>query len=269
METAPQSLKSESKSSVTTQSNSSPIISESEDEISPIVSEESQLVSASKPKPTVPAEAAVSSVCPATEKSKTDKTLATRAPQSKKIVKVASSKPSKKVTSTPLKNSLPPLTAKLPAIAKQPENNRPAHKDRHNEHDPNTASQTLDSSSDLVDVTDSEMSIISGLNLNAVGDIPRQSTGIEDEKLTSEKSRATEHTEAERESDKASAGDIGEGGDAGDGSEYDESGSVTVTELSGGEEEIEEDIDDSGEDTMFEETLTQSGTCTCTCTYKI
>ena len=218
-------------------------------------------MSASKPKPTMPAEAAVSSVCPATEKSKTDKTLATRAPQSKNIVKVASSKPSKKVTSTPLKNSLPPLTAKLPAIAKQPENDRPAHKDRHKEHDPNTASQTMDSSSDLVDVTDSEMSIMSGLNLNAMGDIPRQSTGIEDEKLTSEKSRATEHTQAERESDKASAGDIGEGGEGGDGGEYDESGSVTVTELSGGEEEIEEDIDDSGEDTMFEETLTQSGTC--------
>ena len=256
-ETAPQSLKSESKSSVVTQSSSSPIISESEDEISPIVSEESQLVSASKPKPTVPAETAVSSIGPATVKSKTDKTLATRAPQSKKIVKVASLKPSKKVTSTPLKNSLPPLTAKLPAIAKQPENDRPAHKDRHKEHDPNTASQTLDSSSDLVDVTDSEMSIISGLNLNTVGDIPRQSTGNENEKLTSEKS--TEHTEAERESDKASAGDIGDAGEGGDGSEYDESGSVTVTELSAGEEEIEEDIDDSGEDTMFEETLIQSG----------
>lgn len=258
-ETVPQSLKSESKSSLTTQSSSSPIISESEltDEISPIVSEESQLVSTSKPQPTVPAEAAVSSVCPATEKSKIDKTSATRAPQSKKIVKVASSKP-KKVTSTPLKNSLPPLTAKLPAIAKQPENDRPAHKDRHTEHDPNTAPQTLDSSSDLVDVTDSEMSIMSGLNLNAVGDIPRQSTGIDNEKLTSEKSSATEHTRAERESDKASAGDAGEDGDAGDGSEYDESGSVTVTELSG-EEEIEEDIDDSEEDTMFEETLTQSG----------
>ena len=71
-----------------------------------------------------------------------------------------------------------------------------------------------------------------------------------------------EHTQAERESDKASAGDIGkdgntsdagedgDAGDGGDGGEYDESGSMTVTELSG-EEEIEEleDIDDSEEDT--------------------
>ena len=95
------------------------------------------------------------------------------------------------------------------------------------------------------------MSIMSGLNLNVVGDIPRQSTGIDNEKLTSEKSRATEYTQAERESNKASAGDIGDVGEGGDGSEYDKSGSVTVTELSG-EEEIEED-------TMFEETLTQSG----------
>ena len=143
-ETVPQSLKSESKSSVVTQSSSSPVISEFEDEISPIVSEESQLVSASKPQPTVPAEAAISSVRPATEKSKIDKTSATRTPQSKKVVKMASLKP-KKVTSTPLKNSLPPLTAKLPAIAKQPENDRPVHKDQHNiEHDTNTASQTLD-----------------------------------------------------------------------------------------------------------------------------
>ena len=102
------------------------------------------------------------------------------------------------------------------------------------------------------------MSIMSGLNLNVVGDIPRQSTGIDNEKLTSEKSRATEYTQAERESNKASAGDIGDVGEGGDGSEYDKSGSVTVTELSG-EEEIEEDIDDSEEDTMFEETLTQSG----------
>ena len=72
------------------------------------------------------------------------------------------------------------------------------------------------------------MSIMSGLNLNTVGDtcIPRQSTDIDNEKLTSEKSSATEHTRAERESDKASAGDAGEDGDAGDGSEYDESRSV-------------------------------------------
>jgi hypothetical protein len=244
-ETVPQSLKSESKSSLATQSSSSPIVSESEDEISSIMSEESPLTSISKRQgdPTVPAH---TTVRPVTEKSKNDKTSASRALQSKKIVKVASSKP-KKVTSTPLKNSLPPLTAKLSAIAKQPANDRPAHKD---DKDTNSASQTLDSSSDLVDVTDSEMSIMSGLNLNAVGDIPRQSTGIE---LTSEKISTTEHTPAEGESDKA-----GKPGEGGEGGEYDNSGSVTVTELSG-EEEIEEDIDDSGEDTMFEETLTQSG----------
>ena len=117
-----------------------------------------------------------------------------------------------------------------------------------------TASQTLDSSSDLVDVTDSEMSIMSGLNLNPVEDIPKQSTGIDNEKRTSEERNTTEDT-AEIESDKR--GDPYESGEGGDGSEGDESGSVTVTELSGKEEEeeIEEDIDDSGEDTMFEETL--------------
>ena len=253
-ETAPLSLTSESKSSLGVQSSSSPIVSESEDEISPVVSEESQ-VSLSKRQghPATPAQPTSSAVLSVTEKSKSDNTTTTRALQGKKIVKVASSK-SKKVTSTPLKNSLPPLNAKLSAIAKEPASDRPAHKDQHNEHDTNTASQTLDSSSDLVDVTDSEMSIMSGLNLNTVGDIPRQSTDIQDEQLTREES-----TQAEIESDKpGDRGERGEGCDTGDASEGDESGSVTVTELSG-EEEIEEDIDDSGEDTMFEETLQQSG----------
>ena len=48
-----------------------------------------------------------------------------------------------------------------------------SYKDRDTEYDPNTVSQTPDSSSDLVDMKDSEMSIMSGLNLNMVGDIPR------------------------------------------------------------------------------------------------
>ena len=264
--TAPQPLKSESKSSLGAQSSSSPIVSESEDEISPIVSEESQvLLSQAHDHHMVQAQPTVSAVHPVTEKSKDDKASATTALQSKKKVNVASLKP-KKATSTPLKKSLPPLTAKLPAIAKQPADDRLAHKDQHNECDTNAASQMLDSNSDLVDVTDSEMSIMSGLNLNTVEDIPRQSTGIENEKLTSEESStATEHAAAEIESDKAGKpgdpGGSGEGCDAGDASECNESGSVTVTELSGEEEEeeIEEDIDDSGEDTMFEETLQQSG----------
>ena len=95
---------------------------------------------------------------------------------------------------------------------------------------------------------------MSGLNLNPVVDIPRQSTGIDNEKRTSEERNTPEDT-AEIESDKR--GDPYESGEGDDGSEGDESGSVTVTELSGKEEEeeIEEDIDDSGEDTMFEETL--------------
>ena len=59
-------------------------------------------------------------------------------------------------------------------------------------------------------------------------------------------------------SDAGKDGEDGDGGDGGDAGEYDESGSVTVTELSG-EEEIEEYVDDSEEDTMFEKTLTQSG----------
>ena len=42
---------------------------------------------------------------------------------------------------------------------------------------------TGESSDNLVDVKDSEMSIMSGLNLNVVGDILRQSTGIDNEKL--------------------------------------------------------------------------------------
>lgn len=258
-ETAPQSLKSESKSSLGAQSSSSPIVSESEDEISPVVSEESQ-VSLPEPQghPTTPAQPTFSAEPSVAEKSKSENTTTTRALQGKKIVKVASSK-SKKVTSTPLKNSLPPLNAKLSAIAKEPASDRPALKDQHNEHDTNTVSQTLDSSSDLVDVTDSEMSIMSGLNLNTMGDIPRQSTDIQDEQLTREESNAIKRTQAEIESDKpGDRGERGEGCDAGDASEGDESGSVTVTELSG-EEEIEEDIDDSGEDTMFEETLQQSG----------
>ena len=49
-------------------------------------------------------------------------------------------------------------------------------------------------------------------------------------------------------------GEAGEGGGAG---EADDSLSVTVTELSG--EEVEEDLDGTGEDTMFEETPHHSG----------
>ena len=92
----------------------------SEDEISLIVSEESQ-ESLAQPQdhPTVPAQPTLSAVAPVTEKSKYDKDPIIRALQSKKEVKITSSKP-KKVTSTPLKKSLPPLTAKLSAIAKEP-----------------------------------------------------------------------------------------------------------------------------------------------------
>ena len=256
-ENAPQSLKSESKSSLSgAQSSSSPIVSESEDEISPIVSEESQ-ESLAQPQdyPTVPAQPTLSAVAPVTEKSKDDKDPAPSALKSKEAVQITSSKP-KKVTSTPLKKSLPPLTAKLSAIAKEPPSDRLAHKEQRNGRDVNvegTASQTLDSSSDLVDVTDSEMSIMSGLNLNPVEDIPRQSTGINNEKCASEESNTTKHAAAIESDKRGGPGESGEG---------DESGSVTVTELSGEEEEeeIEEDIDDSGEDTMFEETLHQSGT---------
>ena len=253
-------MKSESKSSLGAQSSSSPIVSESEDEISPIISEESQ-VSVSQPhdhlaiQPTLAASV--------TEKVKGDKTLAVKVLQSKKTPKIATLKP-KKVTSTPLKKSVPPLTSKLSAIAKEPSSDGLSHKEQGNGKDLNTgaASQTLDSSSDLVDVTDSEMSIMSGLNLNTVEDLPRQSTGIENEnKLTKEENNTgtTEHAAVEIESDKH--GDPGDPGEGGGGSEGDESGSVTVTELSREEEEeeIEEDIDNSEEDTMFEETLQQSG----------
>ena len=250
-------MKSESKSSLSgAQSSSSPIVSESEDEISPIVSEESQ-ESLAQPQdhPTVPAQPTLSAVAPIAEKSKDDEDPAPSPLQSNEAVKITSSKP-KKVTSTPLKKSLPPLTAKLSAIAKEPPSDRLAHKEQRNGRDMNvegTASQTLNSSSDLVDVTDSEMSIMSGLNLNPAEDIPRQSTGINNEKCVSEESNTTKHAAAVIESDKR--------GDPGESGEGDESGSVTVTELSGEEEEeIEEDIDDSGEDTMFEETLHQSGT---------
>ena len=238
-------MKSESKSSLGAQSSSSPVLSESEDETSTVLSNQSQASLTEPHSHRVPSDSTV--VAPLLEESKDDKSITTRDLQSKKAVKVKSSK--QKVTSTPLKNSLPPLTAELSAIAKQLPNSELGHKEQSKGRDTKvegTTSQTLDSSSDLVDVTDSEMSIMSGLNFN-VEEASRQRTSAQSESLP--KVDPVKHT---------TRIELVEDGESGDASEANESGSVTVTEMS--EEEIEEDIDDSGEDTMFEETLHKTGT---------
>ena len=244
-------LKSSSQTSLEGQPSSSTILTES-DETTPLVSEESQVsltddndrdsVSLS-----VPVVVAVAPTKTGADKS----TKAPPLPQKKKkgvSLATASSK-AKRTTSIPLKNSLPPLTAKVTTpAAKEP----PVNEDVRQKHagesliknGVDTAQLSLgdSSSSDLVDVTDSEMSLMSGLELNTKED--------------TRKGKSVHQSEVVQ---VVRQGETGVGGESGEGSEVSDSGSVTVTEVSEEEEEIEEDIDGSGEDTMFEETPHQSG----------
>ena len=265
-------LKSEIKTSLEQQSSSSPVLSESE-ETSPVISEESQ-VSLTEPHSTSRDHGPLQPVlvAPVHPKSTDNKpvTAPPRSTQSKRPETVAASK---KKTGTsaaapPLKNSLPPLVGKLPTTARdQPSSGRQEqHRDRddggghHLDKDTtddvqHAGLQTLDSSSDLVDVTDSEMSMMSGLNFNTVEDVMKQRTTPQSRRLPSEeKNVRTVHDQGES----GDVGDAGEGGEGGDAGEGGDSESVTLTELSG-EEEIEEDLEDSGEDTMFEESPHQLG----------
>ena len=242
-------LKSSSQTSLERQPSSSTLLTES-DETTPLTSEESQVsltddndrdsVSLSQP--------VVVAVAPA--KTGADKsTKAPSLPQKKKkgvSLATASSK-AKRTTSIPLKNSLPPLTSKVttPAAKEASVNEDVGQKHAGESLLQNgvvTAQQSLgdSSSSDLVDVTDSEMSLMSGLELNTKEDTRKEKSVDQSEVV-----------QVVRQSEP------GEGDGSGEGSEVSDSGSVTVTEVS--EEEIEEDIDGSGEDTMFEETPHRSG----------
>ena len=244
-------LKSSSQISLERQPSSSTLLTES-DETTPLVSEESQVsltddnerdsVSLSQP--------VVVAIAPA--KTGADKsTKAPSLPQKKKkgvSLATASSK-AKRTTSISLKNSLPPLTAKVttPAAKEAPVNEDVGQKQAGESLIKNgvvTAQQSLgdSSSSDLVDVTDSEMSLMSGLELN-----------------TKEDTRKGKSVDQSEVAQVVRQGEPGEGDGSGEGSEVSDGGSVTVTEVSEDEEEIEEDIDGSGEDTMFEETPQQSG----------
>lgn len=277
-------LKSESKTSLGGQSSSSTILSESE-ETTPVVSEGSQ-VSLTEP--------ATSTVVPAPQQTIADRDSdkSSRVNErskglshlrNKKAVSLTSSSSSKakKKVSFPLKNSLPPLITKVttPVLENQPQSDKsgsqePSHV-RKEVADVSSVQQTLadTSSSDLVDVTDSEMSLMSGLNLNTTGDAIKHRTTDLNKKSANEgksghkfvttndisddgpASSAGERSEGGESGDSEGVtGDAGEGGGAG---ETDDSVSVTVTELSG--DEVEEDLDGTGEDTMFEETPHQSG----------
>ena len=245
-------LKSSSQISLERQPSSSTLLTES-DETTPLTSEESQVsltddnerdsVSLSQP--------VVVAVAP----TKTGADKSTKAPslpqKKKKSVSLATaSSKAKRTTSIPLKNSLPPLTAKVttPAAKEAPVNEDVGQKQAGESLIKNgvvTAQQSLgdsSSSSDLVDVTDSEMSLMSGLELNTKEDT-RKEKSVDQSKVA----------QVVRQSE------TGEGDESGEGSEVGDSGSVTVTEVSEEEEEIDEDIDGSGEDTMFEETPQQSG----------
>lgn len=267
-------MKSQSETSLGAQPASTAVISELKEETTPVAYEESR-VSLTQGHPTELPEPAIAAAATPKEmkESKSSKAPAVRVPQDKRAVKVASSK-HKTVTSTPLKNSLPPLTAQLSAIDGEPISSGSDREEKVGGRSLVTeggASQLLDSSSDLVEVTDSEMSIMSGLNQNTTEDVHVPvSTKAHSEMVSNEKSNgAARHMMTEIKSgwsgDDCVKDEVSEDGDAGD---SDESVSVTVTELSGDDEEgeeIEEDIGESEEDTMFEETLQESGTCIHVC----
>ena len=274
-------LKSESKTSLGGQSSSSTILSES-DETTPVLSEGSQ---------TSLTEPATNTIVPASQQTISDRGSGKRSsvderskglshPRNKKAVSLTSSSSKrKKNASFLLKNSLPPLITKIatPVLENQPENDKLGQTEQNHVRkevaDVSTAQQTLTdtSSSDLVDVTDSEMSLMSGLNTD---DAMKQRTTDLNKKSANEGKTNHKFVTKGDVSDgnqASSAGEGGEGGesgndregvtgDAGEGGgagEADDSLSVTVTELSG--YEVEEDLDDTGEDTMFEETPHQSG----------
>lgn len=246
------SLKSESKASLGGESSSSTILSES-DETAPVVSEGSQVsLKDQDDRNSVPLTQPVL-VGPGV-KSGVGKVIKGTSPlsQKKKVLSVTSSK-RKGEASIPLKNSLPPLIVKPPPT-EQPVSQAGQQDlvgervDKKAATNDDSIHQTLGDSSvsDLVDVTDSEMSLMSGLNAE---DTERQKNPVTGDRQNRENivPRPTSHRE---------------NGEAGEGGEGDDSVSVTVTELSG-EEEIEEDLDGTGEeDTMFEETPHQSGILT-------
>lgn len=259
-------LKSDSKTSLGGESSSSTLISESEDS-PPILSEDSQVSVVAEPrreeamvssKPMVVQVAARGEVNDdeskkeATSQTKTKKGITLRTGSS-------SASNGKKEKSLPFKNSLPPLTTKVPKGEKSKEPNLKPSSDSasqkevvsEKETDGEATQQELgDSSSELVDVTDSDMSLMSGLNM---GDTEKDRKG----------GQKAQSNNVERES--GGAGGVGGAGDAGEGG--DDSLSVSVSELSG--EEVEEDLEaESEEDTMFEETPHQSGMQSLVHTYR-
>ena len=257
-----ETLKSDSKTSLGGMSSSSTILSESE-ESTTILSEESEVSLPERRKvEATPDVAAQHLVVAVQSKMKSGDELKKKAQSltknKKGITLTTTTSKGKKGKSIPLKNSLPPLTAKVPISGDKLKELQPSSEsDRQEElvrKEETSAQRSLgDSSSDLVDVTDSEMSLMSGLNLGATEECVKESHTTQSGEQNGPKIE-----------NETKIGEVGGGGAAGEagesGEDGDESLSVTVTELSG-EEEVEEDLDESGEDTMFEETPHQSGTC--------
>ena len=260
-----ETLKSDSKTSLGGMSSSSTILSESE-ESTTILSEESEVslvehrkVEATPEVPLQPLVVAVQSKIKSGDESKKKAQSVTK--NKKRMTLTTTTSKGKKDKSIPLKNSLPPLTAKVPTSGDKLKELQPgSDSDRQEElvrKRDTSAQQSLgDSSSDLVDVTDSEMSLMSGLNLGATEECVKESHTTQNGDKNGPK--IENETKIGEAGGGGAANEAGEGGESGE--DGDESLSVTVTELSG-EEEVEEDLDESGEDTMFEETPHQSGTC--------